>query len=45
MDVYDAAALLTSGPLSFMCVAHNICVPFPDFTRGARAGTDNHAKL
>jgi hypothetical protein len=35
MDVYDAAALSAPGPLSFMCVAHNICVPFPDFTRGS----------
>lgn len=35
MDVYDAAAWSAPGPLSFICVAHDIAVEFPDFTRGA----------
>ena len=34
MDVYDAAAWSAPGPLSFLCVAHDIALPFPDFTRG-----------
>ena len=34
MNCYDAAAWSAPGPLSFLCVAHDIAVPFPDFTRG-----------
>jgi hypothetical protein len=41
MDVYDAAALSAPGPLSFICVAHDIAVQFPDFTRGAWSSLSN----
>ena len=33
-QVYDAAAWSAPGPLSFICVAHDISVAFPDFSRG-----------
>ena len=40
-DVYDAAAWSAPGPLSFICVAHNIAVEFPDFSRGAWSSLSN----
>ena len=41
MDVYDAAAWSAPGPLSFICVAHDIAVQFPDFSRGAWDSLEN----